>query len=219
MGEQISYVKALYPECLWREFRILGIRLRPLSIHALLMLERFNSPFITGNFEVIESEPIIAQAHLLFAALVLSMTDSEFMAWLESDFTEQLFLYGQKLREANPDSFTIGGVLKKEILQEQYMALLNFMLPSLSMPTYSNQVEGDSDESWNVHRFQSLILAGASKCGYTLQEAMNCHLQRVLLDVLRHAQDVGNIRMLTPEQSDMVANPDKYQTTTKIEKA
>lgn len=210
-----NYANAVWPESLYKEFRILGIRLKPISIAHLLLLEHFHSPFITGEFS---KDPKTSQAHLLFAALVCSMTDIEFIQFFkQDDYQQQILNYGIALQAKNPADFDEMGLLKGELFESEFNRLHKYINDAVPLIPYKSNIEDDSDTELAYHGLQNLLLS-ALKCGYSDNEALNLPVSRIRMDVYKSIQDTGAISIITDkDEQDRIDNWEKYITVIKKE--
>lgn len=88
-----GFYEAAIPE----PFRVLGLRLRPLSMGHLILLHRIGSPYIA---EASEAENGNAIGNLAIAALVCSMTFQEGVELLNTpDLGRQIAAWGRRIRK------------------------------------------------------------------------------------------------------------------------
>ena len=169
-----SYIKAAIPE----PHVILGRKLRPFCIGHYLILSRFDCAYVS------ETSANASREDLIFAVLVCSMRPKDFMAFVEDDGAEKAVKdWGKKV-----------GVFD---FKEKSDAFQNYLAEHSQMPAF--WIEQDGQRS-GAHWTQSVLLCLTSQLGYTREEAEEMPLTQAFHDYLKHAENNGAVRLMTPEE-------------------
>ena len=169
-----SYIQAAIPE----PHVILGRKLRPFCIGHYLILSRFDCAYVS------ETAANASREDLIFAVLVCSMRPREFMEFIEGDGVEDAVKeWGQKI-----------GLFD---FKEKSDAFQKYLTEHSKMPGF--WIEQDGGRS-GAHWAQSVLLCLTSQLGYTREEAEQVPLTQAFHDYLKHAENSGAIRLMTPEE-------------------
>jgi hypothetical protein len=173
-----DYLKAVIP----RQARVLGQRLRPLTLGHVMVLTRYGSPFVTG-----ERQPQFGD--LCFAVWVCKRNWKELLRGI-SDLSfkkEVLFLrWFAKLRNKG-----------KAIL-----VFIQYLTQAMQQPNlFFNKVEGAKPTSMNNLHYMKMVLV--SKMHKTSEEAMNTPFGEAIYDIAALGEGEGACGFVT--DSDLEA--------------
>lgn len=167
-----AYARAAIPD----PYRILGLRLRPLSLGHLLLLQRFNCAFLA------DLPTTVTKADLLLGVLICSMRPDAFLDFLESrGFVRAVAEWGKKIKKFD--------FAAKAELFRQYLST------ALQEPEYIALQPGSDEGDW----VQSLKLTLTTRLGYTDAEAWELPISKALAEYYKLAEAEGLLRVLTPE--------------------
>lgn len=172
MSLESEYLKAVIPH----QARILGQRLRPLSLGHIMMLTRYQSPFVTGD-----RQPQFGD--LCFAIWVCKRDWKELIKGMsDSSFKKEVrFLYWfGKFRNWK----------KSTVVYVQYLS------KALKQPElFFNKVEGSKPTSMNNLHYMKIILM--SKLFKTMEEAMDTPFGEAVYDIAALGEGEGSCGFTT----------------------
>lgn len=183
-----EYARAASPE----PFRILGITLKPLSLHHCQLMQLFGVAFTS------QEETPGTLEDLIFAILICSKH------WNEREFEEYVFS-----EDCAKDVTKWSEQIGKECAEAGELFDVNSRIKLFSdyikrhseEPAYWRTESADAKQS-GAHWAQCVLLTLTSHCGYTRSEALHCSLSQALSDYFRHAEAQGLIQLMpeTPEE-------------------
>lgn len=198
-----DYFAAACPE----PWQILGVKLKPFSLGHYIKLHRLGCAFVS------EIDTEAGLQDLVMAVVVCSMSsdadqdEDQFWTWLNrrtGGLRYRLYRLKQKLfgkSIATPAEFDVYrwgkrvgevDVAEKVKMFSQYMELCS------AMPAYVEETKTGAKESY-AHWAQSVLHALVSKCGYSINEAMNAPMSRAMADFIKQAEVDGVVRILPSE--------------------
>lgn len=170
-----AYHDRLIPE----PFRILGLKLKPFSLGHYFWLRRFDCAFVADGASHATREDLI------FGVLACSMGFEEFGVFIErKDFLEQVNAWGKQTG--------IFDLKEKVALFESYLAA------ATKQPAY--WIEDDDDGSAGGHWSQAMLLTLTGDLNYSRSEALNMPLAQAFADFYKHAESLGFVRLMSPEE-------------------
>ena len=198
-----AYFNAAIPE----PFRILGLTLKPLSLGRYRLLKRFDVAFVAD--EATKG----GVSDLILGLLICSMRVDEFVTWANSkSFARDVrrwsrslcrfpilgFLpwYGKRWREKH--SFNI---VEKMGLFGAYIS------QHTKVPSYWDETQSDTTSA--AHWSQSLDVLLRSELGWTNEEINEEPLSKALSDGFKLAENKGQVRLMTDQELQMIAELEK----------
>lgn len=166
-----------YAACVAPEpFRILGLKLRPLSLGHCILFERFGCDVLSGK-------PIERQT-LLLAVLICSMRYREFLDFIEQpDFIREIKKWGRRV-----------GLFD---LEEKAQLFARYLSAHIPQPHYVLREPSDEAGDW----MQNLKITLMTRLGYSESEVMDMPLAAALADYYKLAEADGKIILLS--EADM----------------
>jgi hypothetical protein len=193
-----AYFSAAIPE----PFRILGLRLKPLSLGRYLILRRFNCAFVD------DEEAQAGIPDLLLGLVVCSMRVDEFLAAAESGTLQRdIRKWGRKVCPLAWVSLLpwvgkfwrknhAGDALGKINLFRQYIAR------GSEIPAYWD--EGASKRGIGGHWTQAVELTLRGELGWTKEEIDEQPLSKALWDYFKWLEGNGAIRLMSDQELKMI---------------
>jgi len=203
----VDYFAASYPE----PWQILGLKLRPFSFGHYFKLHRLGCAFVSDKQET------ATLGDLLLGVLVCSLpsdpdpTKDPFWNWLtkeRSGLGYRLHCFAAKLFRKEPLSpaeyevFRLGRRIGCFDLPEKARLFSEYIDQHTKSPPYWE--ENTSEKKSGAHWAHAIIGTVVSKCGYTLDQAYNAPLHKVLADYFRYAESEGAIRLMTQEEIEIL---------------
>jgi hypothetical protein len=199
-----NFFAAAYPE----PWQVLGVKLRPFSLGHYLKLSRLGCAFVS------DKEEHATLSDLLLGVVVCSMpttVDQEqdpFWQWLgrrSGGWRWQCYRAWQWLRRkpvASPaeyDAFVWGRKVGEIDLSEKVRLFADYMDKCSAAPAYVEEHQSGPPKASGAHWTQAVLASLVSKCGYTMQEALNVPVSRALADFLKQAETDGAVRLIPEE--------------------
>jgi hypothetical protein len=198
-----DYASVISPE----PWQILGVVLKPLSLHHCLLMQRFGVAFIS------KTEVTATMADLITAVVICSRhwkegECEEYLHSKEGLFEVEKFGH-QVMREFRPKLRKSRPRNKKET-ELQFLARFNReILKRIALfkeyadehsaePAYWNTSSGEGEQS-GANWTQCILLVLTGQCGYTREEALKCPLPQALSDYFRYAETQGSIKLATAQ--------------------
>jgi hypothetical protein len=171
-ADAFTYARAAIPE----PYRILGLRLRPLSLGHYLLLKRFNCAFLAADASQATRED------LLLAVLICSMRHQEFLDFIEQkNFSAEVAAWGQEI-----------GVFD---FPEKAKLFCAYLAENLHEPEYIPTKPGAEGGDWA----QNLKMTLMTRLQHNEESALNLPLSEALADYFKLAENEGLVRIITPE--------------------
>jgi len=180
-------------------YRILGLRLLPLSLGRYRLLQRFGCAFVS------DTESSATVEDLLLGLVICSMRVREFVGWIQ--VTPGWFKDGIKwpwhTRGAGADLRAWGRRIKREVKKDASFDLTSkcklfnlFLETSCQIPQAFNNHDGDQS---GAHWSHAIEVALRSKVGWTQMEIEESPLSKAIADYFRWAEQEGLITLMRPE--------------------
>jgi hypothetical protein len=178
-------------------FRILGLRLKPLSLGRYRLLNRFNCAFVA------EGPATAGIDDLLLGVLICSMGCNEFLEFYQSkSFAREIRKWSHRIV---PHSWIgalpwIGkwwrgrtgfNVLEKIALFQRYIK------EGSEVPKYFDESERETQSG--AHWSHALEVTLRAELGWTADEVNEAPLVKALADYFKYAENQGSVRIMTPE--------------------
>ena len=204
MSVSADFFAAAYPE----PWQVLGVKLRPFSLGHYIKLSRLGCAFVS------DKEEHATLSDLLLGIVVCSMPNhvdqsrDEFWQWLsrtEGGWRWKLYKFGQWLRSkpvaspAEHDAFVWGKQIGEVDLPSKVKLFADYLDACSVSPAYVEENKDTPSKPSGAHWTQSVLSALVSKCGYTMEEALNVPISRELSDFIKQAESDGAVRILPPE--------------------
>jgi hypothetical protein len=181
---EAAYFKAAIPE----PYRILGLRLKPLSLGRYRLLRRFGCAFVAEE----KKQPLIGD--LVLGVLVCSMSCLEFTRFMEApDFVEQIEQWGNKIGEFN--------------VPEKFKLFADYIQIGSESPMYWNASEGGQGIAANWSQSVEVVLRG--QLGWSSKEINEEPLTKALSDYYTWAASQGLIQLMTEAEIEIVREAEK----------
>lgn len=196
-----NFFAAAYPE----PWQVLGVKLRPFSLGHYLKLSRLGCAFVS------DKEQTATLSDLLLGVVVCSMPTTvdqdqdPFWRWLgrrSGGIRWQVYRAFQWLRRkpvASPaeyDAFVWGRKVGEIDLGQKVRMFADYMDQCSSAPPYVEEHQSSPPKASGAHWTQAVLSSLVSKCGYTMQEALNVPVSRALADFIKQAETDGAVRIL-----------------------
>lgn len=170
-----DYASVISPE----PWQILGVQLKPLSLHHCLLMQRFNVAFVSHK------EQPVTEADVVTGILICSRhwEDGEFEQWAHTKKARiHIAKWGAKVGQSN--------LLEKANLFKQYVD------EHSEEPAFwqTSQVGG---RSTGANWIQCVLLVLTGQCNYSRQEALRAPLPQALSDYFRYAETQGAVQLAT----------------------
>jgi hypothetical protein len=198
-----NFFASAYPE----PYRVLGVRLRPFSLGHYLKLSRLGCAFVSEKTETASLSDLLLGVIVCSMPTTIDQEQDPFWNWLErrtGGVRWYLYRFWQRLRRkpvATPaefDCFVWGKQIGEVDLPEKAGLFSSYMDECSAMPAYVEEHQ-NSPKMSGAHWTQSVISALVSKCGYTMDDALNVPMSRALADFLKQAESDGAVRLLPME--------------------
>lgn len=199
-----NFFAAAYPE----PWQILGVKLRPFSLGHYIKLSRLGCAFVS------EAEERATMSDLVLGVIVCSMpttvdTDVDpFWKWLNRTrggwrytiykLTKRI-LRQKFATPAEYDAFLWGKQMGAIDFSAKVKMFSDYMDKCSAMPAYVEEHRDTPAKASGAHWCQSVLSALVSKCGYTMEEALNVPVSRALSDFIKQAETDGAVRILPVE--------------------
>ena len=175
-------VKAIIPE----PYRILGLRLLPLSLGRYWLLRKFECAFVA------EEKTDATMADLIIGLVICSMPVKEFLVFIQGPDAEvELAKWGNRIR-AEIDADEMFNILSR------FKLFSNYLADGYEVPAYLE--EQSSDRQSGSHWSHSIAVMLRSKMGWTEEEVNEAPLSKAMADYFRWAESEGLIQILSDEQ-------------------
>lgn len=169
---------AFHLEAVPEPCRILGLRLKPLSLGHYILMQKFQCAFVADT-------PTAATLDdLLLGVLICSMSYAEFLEFLDQeDFNAEILEWGRRAGAFD--------------LNEKSRRFLDYIKAGSALPPYWEESPGTAGGGhWSL----ALKVALTSELGYTHDEALNLPLVEGFLDYFKLAENRGLVRLMTPDE-------------------
>lgn len=192
-------------------FRILGLRLKPLSLGRYQLLQRFGCAFVS------DEKTGAGALDLVMGVLICSRRCKRFVRFYQSRWFRWYirfwyrtfcpawwhFLMPRKWRRRRNQEFT-------EFLLSRMKLFGQYISEGSSAPDYF--VERQNEIPSGAHWSHSVEVTLRSEVGWTSEEIEEAPLTKALYDYFKHAESQGAIRIITPEDvSQGEANAKVYE--------
>lgn len=191
-------------------YRILGIRLLPLSIGRYRLLKRFHCAFVA-------EETISATiGDLILGVLISSMRCDEFLAFYESDKCFRDIRRWSNRIGANPPWYLrgkLGRILSATFIGKQWRKnhSFNFIEKMKLFQTYieeSQQIPEfhilqNSAARSSAHWSTNIEIVLRSELGWSVEEINEAPLSKALSDYFKHLENQGLVAIITPEDLEI----------------
>jgi hypothetical protein len=196
-----DYFSAAYPE----PWQVLGVRLLPFSFGHYIKLHRLGCAFVGED-----SKPATI-GDLLLGIVVCSMRSHQdpeqdpFWQWLHREVPDGWWprllwnLRRTKLTPAELEILHWGKRVGVFELKDKAEIFLEYIKTHSVVPPYVEEPSDSPPRESGAHWAQSVIAALVAKCGYSQLEAYNVPMPKAMQDFLKHAENEGGIRLLSPE--------------------
>lgn len=188
-------------------WQVLGVKLRPFSLGHYIKLSRLGCAFVS------EKETQATLSDLILGCVVCSMptaVDQEqdpFWQWLGRTrgglryrlyCVKQWLLRKPKATPAEYDAFLWGQSIGAIDLGAKVELFASYMDQCSAAPPYVEE-RGQSSKPSGAHWTQAVLSSLVSKCGYTMEEALNVPVSRALADFIKQAESDGMVRIIPQE--------------------
>jgi hypothetical protein len=173
-------------------FNVLGVRLKPLSLHHCLLMQAFgvgftNEQTVPGTLE-----------DLIFSILICSKhwSEGEFEEYIFSEqATQDIDFWVEKLGENGAEELarTLNDKIK----------LFNEYVKYHSQEPKFWRLEESGEES-AAHWAQCVLLILTGQCGYDRPNALRCPLPQSLADYYRYAETQGIVKFMRPDEIERI---------------
>lgn len=190
-----DYFQAAIPE----PYRILGLRLKPLSLGRYRLLNRFECAFVA------EGEAKAGMNDLILGVLICSMRCDEFLQFLESkEFSKSVRAWGRKITSSPIIGHIpfIGKWWRKNhgfnVIQKIGL-FKSYIEQSSKTPAYAQENEetgGPSASHWS----QAIEVVLRGELGWTAEEINEQPLSKAMADYFKWAENKGILKLLTEEE-------------------
>lgn len=188
--------EAAYPE----PYRILGLRLKPLSLGRYQLLQRFGCAFVADD------KAGAGALDLVVGVLICSMRCDQFVAFYESNafprFLKKWYrgfcppwwhcLLPARRRNQRNQEFT-------DLLLSRIQLFKDYIADGSRVPDYFIERENPAS---GAHWSHSVEVCLRSEVGWTREEIDEAPLSKALYDYFKHAESQGAIRLITPEEAE-----------------
>lgn len=184
-----EYAKAAIPE----PYQILGVRLKPFSLHSAILMDRFDVAFVKSGEAYAKTEDLI------FGVLICSKhwDEGEFEIYAlteqcEKDVSEWYSRLTDNAQNIQPLDFVGRAKLFQKYVTEHSQEPAFWRL---------NQGSAASGAHWT----QCVLLTLISYCGYSRKEALHCPLSQALSDYYRYAETQGIVSLMTQAELEEIS--------------
>ena len=191
-------------------FRILGLRLKPLSLGRYALMRRFGVAFVA------DGETNAGASDLLLGVLICSMRVDEFMRETNSTTLARDIARWSRSIGASPPWYLcgkIGRVLSATWvgrlwrrrnsfnLVEKIQLFQRYIKEGSEVPKYWDESPGGTASG--SHWAHSLEVTLRSEVGWSLEEINEAPLSKAIADYFKYLESQGAIRLMTPEEINM----------------
>lgn len=188
--------------------QILGVELRPFSLGHYLKLSRLGCAFVS------EQKGFATNADLILGIVVCSMPTAvsqdadKFWQWLsrrKSGWRYWCYTIKQKLLRkpvATPaefDCYLWGKQVGDFDLEAKAKIFAEYMDACSVAPAYVEERSDSPPKMSGAPWAQSVLSTLVSKCGYSMEEALNVPVSRALADFIKQAESDGLVTILPAE--------------------
>lgn len=199
-----NFFAAAYPE----PWQILGVKVRPFSLGHYIKLSRLGCAFVS------EKETTATLADLILGVIVCSMPTTvdpsadPFWQWMNRKsggwkyffYKHRKILMGKKFATpAEYEVFLWGKKMGAIDFAQKVKMFSAYMDSHSAMPAYVEERPDSQSKPSGAHWSQSVLSSLVSKCGYTMEEALNAPVSRALSDFLKQAESDGAVRLIPSE--------------------
>jgi hypothetical protein len=192
---------AIFEAAIPEPFRILGLRLKPLSLGRYRLLQRFHCAFVA------EKEVSAGMADLLLGLLICSMEVREFLEFIESsDAARQLKAWRKKIWPMSWLGLVpwVGGwwcrrrgsdAVEKMDLFKLYIA------KGSRTPKYWEEEPGQGSADHWSHAIEVIL---RSELNWSEREIDEAPLSKALSDYFKWAENKGLVRLMTSQEIEQI---------------
>ena len=204
---------SIFAAALPEPYRILGLKLRPFSLGHYVILSRHGSAFVA------EQEGRATREDLIFAVLVCSMSFEEFNEWIDSgplpwrqkalavfrfitsrsSLAELLLALRRSAAEYHVARW--GRQVGVFDLAEKAALFKRYVDEHSALPKYWEEKESKPSGG---HWSQAVFLTLTGELGFTATQAWNMGLREAFLHFFKHAESIGAVRLMSPEELEVV---------------
>lgn len=191
-----AYFTAAIPE----PFRILGLKLKPLSLGRYRLMRRFDCAFVAD-----EARSATA-ADLILGVLICSMRCDDFLKFIESDkFGSEIKKWGKRVSSSPLIGAIpwIGKWWRKRHgfnIIEKIVLFKRYVEEGSTMPDYIEEKEPGSS---GAHWFQAVETALKGQLGWRAEDINEEPMTKAFLDYFTWAESQGAIRLMTESEEQM----------------
>ena len=211
--------KAAIPE----PYRILGLRLLPLSIGRYRLLQRFECAFVS------ETETTAEISDLIIGVLICSMRCDRFLSFYESkDFSREIAKWAFRIGATPPwylrgkwgriiSATFIGRHWRKDHsfnFVQKMQLFRNYVTEAQTVPVY-HPVD-DSSRCSSAHWSTNVEIVLRSDLGWTLEEISESPLTKALSDYFKHLENQGLVRIF--DEADLAEGRKNAEALEKMAK-
>lgn len=190
-----AHFSAAYPE----PFRILGLKLKPLSLGRYTLLNRFGVAFVS------DTEQTAGMGDLILGVLICSMRCEEFLPWAESDdFKKDVREWGKQFAPSRLMGKLLGKRWRKKNsfnVVEKIKLFNRYIKEGSSVPKYWDLSENDSTSG--SHWAHNVEVALRSELGWTKEEIDEEPLTKALSDYFKYAETQGSVQLMSEDEIHM----------------
>jgi hypothetical protein len=205
-----AYFRAAIPE----PFRILGLRLEPLSLGRYLLLRRFGCAFICDD------EATAGMPDLLLGLVICSMSVDEFLESARSGrMGKDIHRWG---RRVCPQAWIgmlpfIGQWWRRTHMadaMEKMKLFKSYIKAGSEVPLYWDEDEGQRVSA--SHWSQGIEIALRRELGWSREEINEAPLTKALADYFKFAESQGLVRLMTEEEIRMIEEAERASAKSEI---
>jgi hypothetical protein len=194
-----AYFSAAIPE----PYRILGLKLKPLSLGRYRLMRRFDVAFVS-------EESVMAKVgDLILGVLICSMRCDEFLAFLDSnDFRRDIAKW---MAKASPLAFLgclpwVGKWFARRNgfdLIEKILLFKRYIEVHSEVPKYWD-LDGSGTES-GAHWSHGIEVVLRGELGWSKEEIDEAPLSKAIADYFKWCENKGFMKLMTPWELEMIA--------------
>jgi hypothetical protein len=182
-------------------FRILGVRLLPLSLGRYRLLRRFDCAFVS------ETDTAARVEDLLIGIIICSMRCDEFLELFETDdFFRQIRRWGKSIAGRPPFIIRFIPAAARSWrrthsfnLFEKMQLFRRYIEEGSVIPHYFNESNGSMNSG--AHWSHAVEVTLRSELNWNVEEIEEAPLTKALSDYFKHAENNGMIRLMTEEDA------------------